>query len=705
MITNKIYKEDLQMRKKFNKRFKGFKAKKEGLTIEKHEFPSGTPEKPTMTGDSEELQQVAFRDLAFKGAIEVAADVNTPAAKGSYPYRLVNRTNKIVDAKYPGIGNILGNAITRIQNSDRSQFMNVFDSVCMAKTINYLYMANTPDDPNIAYNYELVKAFDEGLSNGYSTMLTQLPFFTDVITTGLPEIEGQTPLHDSYSKMGALIHYQAVLQNIVAPIAKYVEIRSEEGELKDMSYRREATTINELYGLLKKSAFISKLQGIGTSIIGEYFDKNWWTQLNALRHLPSRKTNSMNDPLITMVSNTYVPHLTMRVPSAQTPYYDSDVILKSSGNYYRKLVSGGADVLVYVEPETFSYIEVPTGGLTLTQIVMNINKLLDPHYILHWARLRLNYANKLNGMDKVNNSTAYYNALCNYLDMLAEIATRFSSYMSDIRTFLDKVSNTGMLYWEKGLTFDINSIKDIELQYNQLTADTLKITLSGADRLHFDETTQRWKCYTAWDLYTGVAKFDGYSGGAFLSMSLRSVEDTYTDSENHEQTIPQNSSTRIIPCLFRILVDETAQRDATSAYVSILSRNGIKADLITTSLNSGEFSNNPTLSRLNPLDVSDIHIKIPNWDYSKLIADYQLTPAAVKHMSAQLIKTLCQITDICGVTYATNSKMYNCSPDILCYIDVELTDVTNAMIQYARNYNPFRVSTPDGKRSMGFGSK
>lgn len=666
--------------------------KKEGLTLEQKDFKGGYPAKEKVSSGSELVDYMAFRDLSFKGAIEPYADPNTEAAKGSYPYAILNNTNRVIEAKYPGYKNLTGNSVVRLQNSVKSQFLNFFDSIVMKKRLNYLYLAYGSSDKNLPTNVEMVKAFEQALSYGYSTMLTQLPFYTDAVNTDLPRGSSGHPLYgghnDTYDRMGALLHYQIVMQNIVSPLAKYVELLSLEEELMDMSYRREAPLVQQVFGQLKKKAFIAQLNAVGTVVLGEYFDTNWWKQMNALRHIPSRKANDMNHPIITMVTTTRIPRCKLFPTSDDTltPYYDSNTALSYT-----------VPANTLVDPETFTTLS--STSFSLEQLVLNLNKLLDAHYLLTWARKK-NTGTLPSGA--IGSASAYYQAVVQYTNAISTVAGIFGSNMTEIRTFLDKMSDTGMVYWKKGIKFDIGKIYPKSLTYNQIIADVLKATLAGADKVYFDSTTQRWICNTEWDMYSGINKFDNYSGGSFLTFSLRDISLTDTDGN----AIGEQSSSRLLPVLFsadEVTQDEaTVQTGHTRQGVRSLNRLGTFLYLDSFSITNANLNTDIILSRLNPLSDARLSIKAPNFN-SSIFDVTVLSGADRAHLLAALHKSLLQIAKYDRVAYSTVVSS-SCDPDLIAVIDLQVEDVSNAMIQFCRNYSPFRVNTLDGERSMGFGT-
>lgn len=663
--------------KKYNKRSKNYN--KRGTTVEKVEWDYGVPSKEKVSSNSMTYQTKAFRDLQNVGLIEVKADPNTEASKAGVPYNIISRMNKVVDAKYAGYDNISGNVLTRLQNSNDSQLLNIFDTLSMNVRINYLYMcyqtSESTNHNNLAVNREMLKAFTEALSKGYSTMLTQLPFYTNKITGGLPSISGLTDTQqDIYGKFGGIIHYQTVLQNLVAPIAKYIQTMSLESELMMMCYRREAPLVTALYGLLRKKAFVATLNSIGTNVIGEYFDLNWYRQNNTLINVPSRKSKCMSDPLITATATTFINPCTMSIQTGTDPethepvyteYYDSEDVLKTYG--------------VFFNPDTWTYdgtAESPTS-ITLENAIYRLNRLLDQQTILNWAR----QLNSTAGPHLIATPSAYYQNIVKLIEAINVMATSFVTNVADIRTFIDKLNDSHMVYWQKGIKLSVDKVEQTEVTYNVLLHNMISAYVGGSNKMIYDTNTQRWQCYTLWNKYEGIAEFDRRSGGSFLTFGLRNLD------------LGDLSSTDIAMCLPILLAPELTEN---STKCLATTRLGYMVRVSSTV--SSSIVDNPVLSRLDPLKIG-FSIKIPTIDVSAIT-----TASARAKLGSAACELLQNIAGYGTVKRTATLSDNVCDPDYICFIDVQIEDVSNEMITYCRNFSPFRVQTPDGKRTIGFGN-
>lgn len=339
----------------------------------------------------------------------------------------------------------------------------------------------------------MVKAFEEAASKAYSTMTTQLPFFTQTVTSDMPHTDayGNEIFSDAqaanYHKLACLLHYQTVLQNAVAPLSKYIQTRSLEQTALNMTYRREAQLITQLFGQLKKAAFVAQLNAIGTSIIGEYFDANWYKQTNTIMFMASRKSNDMNSPLLTSTATTAIPEITMTLDGDTDPYYDS-----------------ATDLLVYgmfVDPDTFQPIDATSNGIKFERAIYILLRFLDVSTILTWARALTTDPTKVGSITSA--STYYEQCIVRAVNAINLTLTRFATFMTEIRTFIDKLEMSGMVYWKKGMNIDVGKISVFDPDYNKILADLVAAYVGGSSSVTYDQQTQRWQCWSLWNKYEG----------------------------------------------------------------------------------------------------------------------------------------------------------------------------------------------------------
>lgn len=233
---------------------------------------SGLPSKvETTTADT--LVRKTFKDLRYNGVISTKADPLTTATTASQPYALLAATNPVIDGVYPGDPNLDGNMMIQIMNNTNSKLMNNFDSGSLVLNLNYLYLcyetlahANANNIPYAANQY-MGNAINEALSRTNSEMMTNLAFAQYGVRTPHPDM-------DNNNLSYVVLLYQTMLINVATVLGKYMQLMSLEDELIDMGYNREAYFIIQIFGFLKKKAFVQTLNALSSFIQGEYFDKD-----------------------------------------------------------------------------------------------------------------------------------------------------------------------------------------------------------------------------------------------------------------------------------------------------------------------------------------------------------------------------------------------------------------------------------------------
>lgn len=377
----------------------------------------------------------------------------------------------------------------------------------------------------------------------------------------------------------------------------------------------------------------------------------------------------MIDPLLTIVATHAIPALTITDASGAQVYTSANLATSTAASL--------------VNPENFNVV---TGqAVTLEKLIENVTKLMNPAYILRFVRL-MNHNSLPSG--SINTISAYGEAVKTYLSYISRFAAQFSTAMSNLRTFLDKLSQSNMIYWKKGVSFFVDKIQQLEPHYNALLNDVFAATYSGADKITFDNATKRWRAWAFWNKYVGIPEFDRLSGGSFLTFGLRDIQSVASDNT----PVDFNSSSGLIPILF--------STDANDTSSLIVTRLGASTGIEKGSITNANLLTDHYLTRLNVMNNSTISLKRPLIDIT--ISD---TAKKAKFASAALLF----IGNVFGYG-STKSRSGSVDviedtmidPDYVAFIDLEIEDVSNQMIVYARNYAPFRIDTPNADRTMGF---
>lgn len=130
-----------------------------------------------------------------------------------------------------------------------------------------------------------------------------------------------------------LIWYQSVLQNLASIPAKFNSTMSIRQALIDMGYNNEAPFTTELFNLLSKAVFKGQVNAISNFITGEFFDFDWFTQVNTLTMVPSRETTSMTSPLMTITATHSIPKDIVMTTMSSTSTGTTETVVFDSETY------------------------------------------------------------------------------------------------------------------------------------------------------------------------------------------------------------------------------------------------------------------------------------------------------------------------------------------------------------------------------------
>lgn len=606
---------------------------------------AGEPSKPKPDSSSNLLNKMAFRDLAYAKSITIKANPTAEASKSAVPYAVLNSTNPVWEAEYPGADNLAGNTIPLLTNNGKSALLNLFDCGKVDIVLKYLYAAIDETDQNQALNVQLGKSMSEALSKAYSETYIQLPLFQDTITSSMKNCDPQ-------NRTQAFIWYQTMLQNIASIPAKYNMCVSLEQHLKDSCYNRDESPLEDLYGLLRKNSFRAKINAFSNIIKGEYFDLSWFKQMNTLTMVPSRKTNSMRDPLLVIDACHDIPDIKITTGSSSTVVLNSDD--------YEISIPANAGT--------------PWDGQTLAfqDAILGLVKLLSPYNILVWAR-------QLTNGIVTTTPTAYFNSIVTMVELLRQALAKFPADVADIRTVLDVANRAGLNRWKPGIYFDVTREMFYQPVFNKLCNDVFVNYLATPNYIYYDEITLRWKFYTIWDEFLGIPKYDRVNGGSFLTFSTRQFESTVT---------PSTDTKYLIPKLFDI--PQTGYNK-----VQFVNRLGVTADVGYTIYTAAQIKASPIYSRLNALGFSDFAQRVPDVNISTGYSAIPETGSALYYLLTRLFS----LGNIKVSSTKTNETM---NGDVVSVVDIELDDVSNSMIAFAQAYAPFKVYTPVTERTIGF---
>lgn len=608
------------------------------------------------------ISKKSLKDLP-RSSYTFMADPYSAALPTSEPYPILNKFNSISGGRYAGERNLDGGNVQQYANSTLSTFLKAFDEMRLKINVNYRYLPIAPQKDSKYPGYQLIeemrKALAESESILNSTTFTQLAINRFAVVTDLPmgsatktniAPEGKTEILAYTSTTDVLyamsIYYQLFLQNGLGVMNWHNSFRLKQGVAIRNAWNREVPSLNSFFGLMNKKAFLSLLESINLSFEGEYIDRSFMEQMNTLSLIPSRRSDSITDPVLEL-------QVGWNHPTVFKIYYlddngtikGNDPLFDDSQLHYTIRVDG--------EDQVVSYWEACDA----------LRDYLSLEATQAWARENFVPAS----ISHTDN--ARYNQIKSYFDVLIASFSIFKPAWSDYRETLDVMSRTGTISWTKGFRPGIVKDTSVDLTWNVMVDHIYQMIFSGASKLDYDEATKRWRTFSLWNMYSGIPEYDVYSGGAFLSLSCKEFDPSTSTSEQFEylpMVFEPYSATNTISCV-------------------ALSRDGKQA---TISQYSSNIQDNLILNRLAPLaSQSALSIRIPTIQFNQ---NSTLTPS---HFS-MLYKTLTQVFGMCRVQSATNG-VYDIAldPDILAIYQVELNDITNEAITYARANAPFRGTT------------
>lgn len=588
----------------------------------------------------------SMRDLTAR-SIAVAANPTQIAIGSASPYPMLAPQNRIIDTNYAGYDNISGNIPIEIANNPQSKYLLAYDNAVIRMHLNYNYMAISPTDKNVAVNKEYIKAMNESLSNAFAETFTELPFFDYYITSDMPGMNEDGTSSDNILAFATF--YQTILQNIALIVSKYNQMLSLEQVLYNQSWLRETPQLKQLYGLFKKKTLKASMEALANYIPGCALDTAWLTQTNILCNVPCKRSDSYEDPLITVNAYVTIPNI--------------DVYLADKAT----------KVFRYNEDESKSDYNttVDSSIYSITDIVASIVEALSPYAITAWARQQFNGTSNTDARE-------YFNHVVDLIEGLTQTMSRFPRDIADFDVVLKVMRRVNLNNWHFGASLRVdepgNYYKPV---FNKLLYDVIAANCAGGATMTFDDNTRRWKYYTVWDRVEDIPDYDVRSGGAFLTFSLRKLPES-TDYE---------STQWLIPILFGL-----------ESPVELLNRKGFTTSLSYAEYTYEQMSNSPVLSRLVPLpSMTDAVLRVPT---ISVTSDLETTIAN----ASQATKFVTKLCGVGRVIYGSSSSDANLvlADSIMNLVDEQLEDVSNAMINQARVSSPFRTAVAEDKRTIGF---
>lgn len=624
----------------------------------------------------------ALKDLP-KSSYSIQADPYTAALPGAEPYPILAKFNKTVGGAYGGVKNIDGGTAQQYANSNRSKLLNLFDFMRLKIAINYRYLPSrlaggTPSSEVTDGDYvgaglidQQRQAIAEGTSQLQATTFTNMAIYHYAIETDMPmgnakltkvTIGGRD--HYLYTNLsdvifGATRYYQIVLQSIVMFINWHNSFRLKMGTCIRSSWNRETPALNALFSLFKKKSFLALLDSTCLSLPGEYIDVDWATQANALSLRPSRRSNSMTDPVLELQTQ-YIHPLNFKLWLMD----DNNNVVTDKDN--KPLFDQTTDLAALV-PEGSG-----TVLLNLFDAIDDINNFLSAEYAVAWARADMTDED---GQKRSDNN--YFNYVKYRVDVINTCLTKFKIAFNDIREVLDVRSRTGIVSWQKGFRPTITASTDAALFDNKIVDDIYSTLFAGPTSVKMDAATKRWKTFAYWNMYFGIPEYDARSGGCFLTFSGKNI-DTSDDKDHVYQYVPQ------MFVADQSIIDELNAGTVIKTVNRLGKRRYIKAKEIA----------QPTavegLSHLFILPSQDSYtVRVPV-AYKPSSTGTIDTPT-LSGLHNTMIKVFGAYADV-DQQEETVTRVAT-DPDLLAVYDLEIEDITNDAIAYARTNAVFKGAT------------
>lgn len=604
----------------------------------------------------------ALRGLPRSGSsITPKVDPYTQVLPSSDPYALLNAMNRAVGGNYGGLDNLDGGNTRQYMTSEKSGFLHAYDSFYMQLPTNYRYLPIADDDTTRGKGLptEMIKAIDEILSLASATTFTALGAYNYTVETDIPTgdftyPDGGFPGGSAEGIYAWAVHYQIILQSIASCFAVFNKHRNNMGEMMRMSWNRETPRLNSYFGLLKKKSFLSMWDALGYTVEGEYFDYDWMKQFNMIASMASRRANDVIDPVLEIGCFHVVPSLKLSIKN------------------------GSDTTVIYDSSEMDTIMRDACANLPLNNNITNfegaislLNQVLSINDTLFWARGGLNNPTAQEPLTEQER----FRTVTGIMEGLVACMNYFKPRMSDLRTLLDVLGRVSVNRWSKNVGLKVVSDTDLPLFRNLTVEHIYQMVGGGSTTMEYNDTTYRWSSYTPWNIYTGIPEYDSKSGGAFLSLSTKTL--SYGS---------ESSAIYYLPVIF----------DQPSSIVAV-NRLGDNAVIEVQEI---QVNKDSETRRLAPLPEMDFKIRVPVIPYTGIVSgkpDDHVLNASFLRLACNKIFNISAYED----TNGTSFESVDVNDDILCYVSYEIEDLSNEMIAYCRANGPFSVNVLDAPR-MGF---
>lgn len=572
--------------------------------------------------------------------VSLHLDPMTEAKTIPQPYPIINANNASLEKSYQGTPNTNGIILNDLAVNPHSNLINEFDSGKLNLRVAYQYLNMGKQkaesvQPYEATNSQYQKAFDEGRSRVAAELWMSSTFNSSTFKSNMPYMKD--------SMTSALVYYQTVLMNYATVMAKFNQLTLLNQDLINMGYEREASILVELFTRMEKKVFHNKFFILAKNLKDEYFDKKWFAYVNSILNVPSRKTNSTRDPLLTVVGVHELPEIEISLPDTATPYFTSKLL--QGRTYYYDKPSGQAGTLPMLMSKE----------VQLEELFKNTLEMLDQNNILNWAR-KLYLKDKTELYTYAANPDQYMNMLSLQLDSLESVFRDFKRAFQDMKVFLHIAKRAGLINWEQGTEFVLYKSKQATSAVNNINIrDIILATCASPSRMVFNQNTQKWGFYSLWDEYDGIPIFDRNNGGMDIVFSVK------RDLAGIE-LFGEDALELCLPYLFK--------HDSDLSVIKMINRNASIIHIKRSNLTGEQVQTNAVLSRLVPkkglIPYNKIGLlTVPQVKVPSQAEDDASTISAIIRLMTHLFK-------MGNVEFKTNDVTTYANPSLICLVDGEM---------------------------------
>lgn len=625
------------MYRKFNgkNRGKSFGSKKPYSTAyeEKSKLhDSGIPTEDGVSTFSDQLISKVSRNATQP--IQLKLNPTENATKAAQPYALLAAANPTTDIKYEGTDNLSGNTVVQLQNGRLAKLQKIYDVIKAHFNVHYNFYTFGAKSVDTIEDYA-GQAFEDAFATIRSNIMYELPYFDEnrEISIGTNLTMGGSYMGDGDQKnrLQELVLYQTLLQNLATVPNSYNMLMAMEDHLMNMESDGNAPILATMFGQFKRAAVRSAVQSVADILPSLYFDTKWYGQWASLAFVPSRRSNSMRDPLIVSTVKNILPKVKIHEPHGDD--YSTDTFNTNISGWSTSLQGMIRPGAIKVSGND-KFIDFAA----LCEVASNI---VSPYTLLKYVR-----------SGGVNFRT-YVNDYVTVLEAITVRANSIGYYFQNLTTMLTVATRSGLCEWKQGIKFELTKDNSYNPKNNKFLTDVIKCALlRPGNGIQWDETTATWHYQTIWDEYLGISAFDKTNGGNIIPFSMYNVSQ------------PNLPGVYTRPKFLSVF---TTPNDTS---FTIMNRLGQEADFVSAQVDQDNAS---TIGRLFPMSET----------YSLSIPCIMLPDTSDKMALCESLRVMTRLFKI-GAIAANGQYRVEVSSDLVCAIDVQVADFTKEAIQYGR---------------------